>query len=195
MTTGAVNAGAPGSYTLGYAATDPSGNTGMASRLVNVADHTAPTMTVVDPISLNPPDHKLHQFAIADLVRSVIDGCSPVGIADVKITKVTSDERDDDDACRKDDDDHDADDGKECHDGHGHETTAHDIVIGSDCQSVALSADRDGGGNGRVYTIFVHVTDVAGNRADAIVKVMVPRNPHSPAIDDGPKFTVNSSCP
>jgi hypothetical protein len=109
---------------------------------------------------------------------------------------VTSDERDDD-ACRKDDDDHDrdADDDKDCHDGHDHEATAHDIVIGSDCRSVELSAERDGDGNGRVYTIFVHVTDVAGNRADAVVKVMVPRNPHFPAIDDGPKFTVNSSCP
>jgi len=198
VTTGAVNAGAPGSYTLGSAATDPSGNTGMASRLVNVGDHTAPTITVVAPISLNPPDHKLHRFAIADLVRSVIDGCSPVGIADVTITKVTSDERDDDDACRKDDDDghHDADDDDECHDGHDHETTAHDIAIRSDCRSVALRAERDGGGNGRVYTIFVHVTDVAGNRADAVVQVMVPLNPDFPtAIDDGPKLTVNSSCP
>src|SRR6185295_10378080 len=130
-----------------------------------------PTITVVAPISLDPPDHKLHRFAIADLVRSVIDGCSPVGIADVKITKVTSDERDDDDACRKDDDhDRDAADDHECDHGHDHETTAHDIAIGSDCRSVTLSAERDGGGNGRVYTIFVHVTDVAGNRADAVVK-------------------------
>ena len=31
VTTGAVNAGVPGSYSLGYAATDPSGNSGMAS--------------------------------------------------------------------------------------------------------------------------------------------------------------------
>jgi hypothetical protein len=155
-------------------------------------------MTVVAPIRLSPPDHELHRFAIADLVRSVIDGCSPVGIADVKITKVTSDERDDgDDACRRDDDDdHDADGDNECHHGHGHETSAHDIAIGADCRSVVLSAERDGGGNGRVYTIFVHVTDVAGNRANAVIKVMVPRNPHFPtAIDDGPKLTVNSSCP
>jgi hypothetical protein len=190
-----VDAGTPGSYTLAYTATDPSGNAGMASRLVIVGDHTAPTITVVAPISLSPPDHKLHRFAIADLVRSVIDGCSPVGIADVKITKVTSDERDDD-ACRDDDDDgHRADD-DECHDGHGDKTPAHDIAIGSDCRSVALSAARDGGGNGRVYTVFVHATDVAGNRAHAVVKVMVPRNPHVPmAIDDGPKLTMNSSCP
>jgi endo-1,4-beta-xylanase len=186
-TTGTVDARTPGSYTLAYTATDPSGNTGTASRLVNVGDHTAPTITVVAPIRLSPPNHELHRFAIADLVRSVIDGCSPVGIADVKITKVTSDERDDDHACGKDDDRDADDDDDECH---------HAIAIGSDCRSVALRAERDGGGNGRVYTIFVHVTDVAGNRADAVVEVMVPRNPHFPtAIDDGPKVTVNSSCP
>ncbi len=46
--TGAVNAGVPGSYLLGYAATDPSGNVGVASRVVNVSDTTAPTMDVVD---------------------------------------------------------------------------------------------------------------------------------------------------
>ena len=46
--TGAVNAGVPGSYTLGYAATDPSGNVGVASRVVNVNDTTAPAIDVVD---------------------------------------------------------------------------------------------------------------------------------------------------
>jgi len=199
---GAVNTGVPGSYTLGYAATDPSGNTGSASRTVTVSDSTAPTIVVVDPITLSPPNHKLHNFAIADLVRSVLDGCSHgLGIADVVITKVTSDERDDDDACRKDDDDdddHDGDDDDSCHHGHGHSRrpTEHDIAIASDCRSVKLSAERDGGGNGRVYTVFVHVTDGTGNRSDAIVKVMVPRNPHFlTAIDDGPYFTVTSACP
>ena len=46
--TGAVNAGVPGSYSLGYAATDPSGNVGVASRVVNVSDTTAPAIDVVD---------------------------------------------------------------------------------------------------------------------------------------------------
>ena len=194
--TSTVDVGRVGNYSVIYTAADRAG--GQATpvvRSVHVGDHTAPTITVVAPISLSPPDHKLHRFAIADLVRRAIDGCSSVGIADVKITKVTSDERDDD-ACREHDggDDHDADDHHECR--HGHEAPAHDIAIGSDCRSVVLSAERDGDGNGRVYTIFVHVTDVAGNRAGAVVKVMVPRNPHSPtAIDDGPKVTVSSSCP
>ena len=48
VTTGAVNAGVPGSYSLGYAATDPSGNSGMATRLVTVGDTTPPAIDAVD---------------------------------------------------------------------------------------------------------------------------------------------------
>src|SRR5205823_9579795 len=46
-TAGTVNAGAPGSYTLGYTATDPSGNTSAASRTVTVSDTIAPAVTVL----------------------------------------------------------------------------------------------------------------------------------------------------
>jgi endo-1,4-beta-xylanase len=48
VTSGAVNAGVPGGYLLGYTATDPSGNVGLASRVVNVSDTTAPAIDVVD---------------------------------------------------------------------------------------------------------------------------------------------------
>jgi GH35 family endo-1,4-beta-xylanase len=176
MTSGAVNTGAPGSYTLGYAATDPSGNTGAASRVVTVRDTTAPTITVVAPITMDPPNHKYHAFAMADLVSAVTDGCGAgVGIASVVITKVTSDEPD-----------------NSCGDG----DTLHDIVIGSDCRSVQLRSERQGGGNGRVYTIYLHVVDAAGNRSNATVKAMVPANGSGkhPAVDDGPHQTVTSSC-
>ena len=46
--TGTVNASVPGSYTLSYGATDPSGNMGTASRQVNVSDTTAPAMDTID---------------------------------------------------------------------------------------------------------------------------------------------------
>ena len=143
---------------------------------MTVSDTTAPTLTVVDPITIDPPNHKYHAFAIADLVRAASDVCSHgLGIADVVITKASSDE---------------ADNG--CGDGN----TTHDIVIGADCRSIQLRAEREGGGNGRVYTVSLHVTDVAGNRTDATVKVMVPPNGRSnTAVDDGPRVTVPSNCP
>jgi len=174
---GAVNTGMPGSYTLGYSATDPSGNTGTASRLVSVNDTIPPVMKVKGPIVLAPPDHKYDTFTIADFVKSVTDACTPgIGIADAVITKVSSDEPED---------------------GIGDGNTLNDIVIGSDCRSTMLRVERSGTGNGRVYTVTLHVVDLAGNRTEATVKVIVPTSTctDDTAVDDGPKYTVPSTCP
>ena len=43
---GSVDTSAVGTYTLTYSATDASGNTGTATRTVNVVDTTAPVVTV-----------------------------------------------------------------------------------------------------------------------------------------------------
>ena len=45
-TTGTVDADTVGSYTITYTATDDSGNTSTATRVVNVVDTTSPTITV-----------------------------------------------------------------------------------------------------------------------------------------------------
>jgi endo-1,4-beta-xylanase len=174
-TSGAVNTGVPGSYTLGYAATDPSGNTGMASRLVTVGDSTAPVITVVAPMTLMPPSHTYRTFTIADLVSGVTDSCDTgLGIADVVITQVSSDEPED---------------------GIGDGSTLNDIVIGSDCRSAKLRLERSMVGNGRVYTIALVIEDFAGNRTAASVKVMVPPNACETAVEDAPQYTVPSTCP
>jgi len=177
IASGAVNTGTPGRYAVNYSATDPSGNTGVASRMVTVNDTIPPSMTVVAPIVLAPPNHKYQAFAIADLVSAVSDSCSGgLGIADVVITQITSDEPED---------------------GIGDGNTLNDMVIGSDCRSAQLRVERSGVGNGRVYTISLHVTDLAGNRTDAAVKVLVPTSTctDNTAVDDGPHFTVPSTCP
>jgi hypothetical protein len=44
--TGSVNPNAPGSYTLTYTATDPSGNVGTATRTINVVDSMPPVVTL-----------------------------------------------------------------------------------------------------------------------------------------------------
>ena len=229
---GAVNAGVPGSYSLGYAATDPSGNVGVASRVVNVSDTRAPTMDVVDltilakgltivvndgtltvgglrfplnrsgqfnvdghtvtfeggsitvdglpalsggrTIVLLSPNHDYHTFKIADLVSSVTDTCdAALGLADAVITQISSDE---------------------AVNAPGTGNTQNDIVIASDCRSAQLRIERQGGGNGRVYDIALHVQDPAGNRTATIVQVMVPANGLG-AVDDGPHYTVTSACP
>jgi endo-1,4-beta-xylanase len=176
-TAGAVNVGMPGSYAIAYSASDPSGNTGTATRLVSVNDTLPPVIKVKGPFVLAPPDHKYDSFTMADLVRSVTDSCTPgLGIADAVITKVSSDEPEN---------------------GIGDGNTLNDIVISADCRSTQLRVERSGAGNGRVYTITLHVQDLAGNRSEATVKVLVPTSTCTTdtAVDDGPKYTVPSTCP
>jgi hypothetical protein len=175
-TTGAVNAGVPGNYSVGYAATDPSGNTGNASRLVTVRDTIPPTISIVSPIILGAPNHKYQSFTMADFVSGAGDSCSVgLGIADVVITRITSDE---------------------VEDGCGDGNTLDDIVIGADCRTAQLRVERSGCGNGRVYNVALHIVDLAGNRTSTTVKVLVPVSDSSnTAVDDGPNYTVVSTCP
>ena len=56
-----------------------------------------------------------------------------------------------------------------------------------------LREERQGGGNGRVYTITFKVSDAAGNTTTA--KVTVPKSEGGAAIDDGPVYTKTGSCP
>ena len=119
---------------------------------------------------------KYQSFAITDFVRAVSDDCSAgPSIADVVLTRITSDE---------------------VENGRGDGDTLDDIVIGADCRSAQLRVERSGCGNGRVYTAFLRVVDLAGNRSDATVKVLVPADESgSTAVDDGPNYTVVSTCP
>ena len=124
-------------------------------------------------IVLLPPNHDYHTFKIADLISSVTDSCdASLGLADAVITQVTSDEP---------------------VNAPGSGNTQNDIVIASDCRSAQLRIERQGGGNGRVYDIALHVQDPAGNRTATTVQVMVPANGLG-AVDDGPHYTVTSAC-
>jgi hypothetical protein len=98
----------------------------------------------------------------------VTDICdSDVDIDDIFITSVSSDE-------------------PENAKGGGDGNTCDDIVI-VDSQTVKLRAERQGGGNGRVYTINFEVTDSSDNTAIGYFQVSVPHNKKSAAIDDGPE--------
>jgi hypothetical protein len=95
-------------------------------------------------------------------------------VGDVTIQKVTSDEAED---------------------GDGDGSTLNDIVIGADCRSVQLRAERSGVGDGRVYTITFKVTDTHGNVGTATAKVVVAHNHGDSPVDSGVHYTVNGSCP
>ena len=241
VATGAVDVNMPGTTGIAYTATDPSGNTGVASRMVTVADTTAPAIDVIDltilgphlkivvedqTITINghrssrhscgryrhddhdidldggtiringrrvptdgrtvvllPANHERRTFTIADVVSRVTDSCdATLGIADAVITQVTSDEPEDARGRSN---------GRGGGGGDGH--TEDDIVIAADCRSTKLRMERQGGGNGRVYTIALAVRDGAGNRSATTVQVMVPANGSVSAVDDGPQYAV--TCP
>ncbi len=176
-TSGTVDVNVPGVYTITYTATDGSNHTTTETRTVNVVDTTAPVITLTGAtINLWPPNHQYKTINLTQLVAGASDGCDGgVDINDVVITKVTSDEAEN---------------------SGGDGNTLNDIVIAANCKSVQLRAERNGSGNGRVYTIHFRVTDASGNVGTKTAKVSVPKNQGNggAAVDDGPQYTVNSSC-
>jgi hypothetical protein len=174
---GAVNTNVPGSYTRTYTVSDGH-NTTTVTRTVTVVDTIAPTITLNgQSISLWPPNHSYKTINVTDLVSSAGDSCdTTIALSKVVISKVTSDETEN---------------------GNGDGNTMNDIVIAPNCKSVQLRAERNGGGNGRVYTITFKVKDAAGNPTTVTAQVKVPKSQGNGggAVDDGPRYTVNGNCP
>ncbi|PKP60125.1 MAG: hypothetical protein CVT89_00445 [Candidatus Altiarchaeales archaeon HGW-Altiarchaeales-2] len=141
---------------------------------ITVQDTTPPKITTIDkPIELWPANHKYNTIKISDCVIAVTDICDAgVGVEDVVITSVSSDEPED-------------------VKGEGDGNTLNDIVI-VDPQTVNLRAERQGDGNGRIYTLNFNVTDASGNTATGKCKVSVrhDQKPGHESVDDGPIYVV-----
>jgi predicted outer membrane repeat protein len=173
-----ANPNVPGTYTITYSVSDGS-NTTTTTRTVIFVDTTAPTITLIPNVNLTlwPPNHQYETININQLVASASDSCDPnIDLSDVYITKVTSDETEN---------------------GNGDGNTNNDIIIAANCKSVQLRSERQGGADGRVYTIYFKVKDAAGNATTVTAKVKVPKNQgnNGGAVDSGVHYTVTSSCP
>ena len=147
----AMNAPYPkGTTTITWTATDSSGNHSSCTQTVTVVDNEAPTFTFTGTQTMWPPNHKYHTFPMTNFVTGVHDNCDgTIPVSSVVIVKVTSDE---------------------IENGNGDGNTLNDIVIAPDCKSVQLRSEREGGGDGRVYTIYFSVVDAAGNVGTATAK-------------------------
>ena len=164
-----------GTTTITWRATDDAGNYSECTQTITVVDNEAPVIVFNGQTpSMWPPNHKYQTFQVASFVSSVTDNCDSIGVSSVFITKVTSDE---------------------IENGNGDGNTMNDIVIAANCKSVQLRSEREGNGNGRVYTIFFKVVDSSGNAGTGTAKVVVPHNNGATPVDSGPHYTVMSTCP
>ncbi len=154
----------PGDYDV--VVVDGNSDDAVCTTQLTVTDALAPVVET-EQLSLWPPNHKPHVIALADCITAV-DDCDDDWTA--VIDWVSSDEPDDDN-------------------GDGH--TEGDVqLVASD--AVALRSERQGGSNGRVYTVGFTVTDGSGNATEAECVVVVDHDngKKGAAIDDGEAYRV-----
>jgi hypothetical protein len=157
-------------------ATDAANNSSSCNFDINVEDTLPPVVTTTGtPVVLAPPDHKYVTFSLEECITGIVDQCDgPLTVAEAaQIVNVTSDE-------------------PESTPGSGN--TCNDIeIVGT--TTVNLRSERDGRGDGRVYTIHASVTDHQGNSTPVTCLVEVPHDQSGrPVVDSGPAFCVGSGC-
>jgi uncharacterized repeat protein (TIGR01451 family) len=158
--------------TVSTATFEPEQSNNTATTATTVSN-PPPIITLNPPISIWPPNHQYHTVTVAQMVQSVRDNC-PISIDDVVIELVTSDEPDD---------------------SIGEGNTIDDIVIGADCRSVQLRAERAGPEDGRVYTVTLRLRDSGGAVTRADFEVSVPHSQNGvPAVKGATALTVMSAC-
>src|SRR5258708_31579563 len=144
--------------------------------ITNTTDSGAPTITLIPNVNMNlwPQNQAYHTVAVTDFVASASDDCDPtVNINSVYILKITSDEAEN---------------------GNGDGNTLNDIIIGANCKTAQLRAERSTNGDGRVYTITFKVKDSAGNfnKRTAQDNLATYSNiPHGPSR---PVVTLGTDC-
>ncbi len=146
-----------------FTATDDDGNSSQCTRTVRVQDTTPPNITLaLDRTTLWPPNHKLVTINATVVVTDI---CDPNPY--FHLISVTSDEPDN---------------------GLGDGDTANDIqgvALNTGDTQFQLRSERQGGGDGRVYTIRYRAFDDAGNTTDAVATVKVPHNQSGNAMVAG----------
>lgn len=151
----------PGTYTVSVSGSTNGGHAAeLCSSALTIVDTTPPVVTP-HVVELWPPNHKLHHISPLDCV-TIHDACDAA--PRIAFTWATSDEADDD---------------------LGDGSTDGDIQnLG--CDGVDLRSERQGGGDGRVYTLGYVVTDHAGNTTEGSCQVVVPHDQgKGSAVDSG----------
>lgn len=134
---------------------------------LEVIDEHAPEFEVED-LELWPPNHKMHEISLDDCITEINDCDEEV---EARVLWVSSDE-----------DDNDKGDGN----------TSDDVALVGD-DRVSVRAERQGGSNGRVYTIGFELSDDEGNTSEGECRVSVPHDQSgSSAVDDGAAYVIEA---
>lgn len=148
-------------------------DTSTCSATVTLDDRRAPEIVPAATLELWPVNHKMVTVTPDMTLEAIEDACGAMGMGDVVVLAVTSDES---------------------FDMRGSGQTRPDVVIGCD-GSVELRAERSGTADGRVYTITYAVTDADGNTSTADVEVHVPHDQSGrPAVAGPVMETVEADC-
>ena len=150
----------PGDYVIAVTRVEGDDEQLVCESALTVVDTTPPEIEPV-VVELWPPNHKMHDITPYDCL-DIRDACD----ADVEawFTWASSDEP---------------------VNANGDGNTEPDIVA-LGCGGVSLRAERQGGGDGRVYTLGWMAADDAGNTAEGTCQVVVPHDQSGrDAIDSG----------
>ncbi|MEJ2593868.1 MAG: T9SS type A sorting domain-containing protein [bacterium] len=151
-------------------------NSSSCDAVITVIDDIAPVVTFNDTLFFWPPNHKYESVSVDQIVSGISDNCdNGLTIDDIVITHVTSDEPENDP-------------------GEGDGNTMEDILINLNCKSLQVRRERDENANGRVYTVYMEVTDGNGNIAEFSSQLHVPIVANQVSEDDGMVYEVVSSC-
>jgi hypothetical protein len=146
--------------------------------------YPGPVVTVKDDgtgnaVTVRPPNNRWQSFTLADCATA-IDRCgvtlSPNDAGEVK--RITSDE-----------------DAGACTATSNNQCVADGAMKITGRSSFDLLRDRDGKGNGRIYTITFDMSDSAGNTTRSQCRIQVPHDNSGPnASDSGTKSCIGDGC-
>ncbi len=139
----------------------------------------APVAGADKGLELWSPNHKFVTVSLSDCAQPATDSCgNPLPLdKHGKILRVTSDEVED-------------------ANGNGDGRTCEDMSLITGKSFVQLRAEREGTGDGRVYTIHYAITNDAGVSTQSTCRVVVPHDQSGRlVVDSGVKYCVGEGCP
>src|SRR6218665_909460 len=170
-----------GNASVSCSARDASGNTASCDFSVQVGGSdasTPPTPGADLGHELWSPNHKYESLTLSDCAAPAKDACGGSLPLEQygRILRITSDEVED-------------------ANGNGDGRTCNDMVI-VNSTSMQLRSEREGTGDGRVYTVTYVVTQPSGASSQGTCRVHVPHDQSGRgAVDSGAKFCVGEGCP